>query len=115
MEYPSKLIEDAVNQVSKLPGIGKKTALRLVLHLIKDKEESTLLLTDALKKLPPTFLQTIAKAVQENRFNTLSSAYFLMAYQAYSDAVPAEVAKQLATELDQVFETWFIPRFTAFD
>ncbi len=51
MEYPSKLIEDAVNQVSKLPGIGKKTALRLVLHLIKDKEESTLLLTDALKKL----------------------------------------------------------------
>ncbi len=51
MEYPSKLIEDAVNQVSKLPGIGKKTALRLVLHLIKAKEESTLLLTDALKKL----------------------------------------------------------------
>lgn len=51
MEYPSKLIEDAVNQISKLPGIGKKTALRLVLHLIKSKEESTLLLTDALNKL----------------------------------------------------------------
>lgn len=51
MEYPSKLIEDAVNQVSKLPGIGKKTALRLVLYLIKEKEESTLLLTEALKKL----------------------------------------------------------------
>jgi len=51
---------------------------------------------DDLKKLPPTFLQTIAKAVQENRFNTLSSAYFLMAYQAYSDAVPAEAMKQMA-------------------
>ena len=51
MEYPSKLIEDAVNQISKLPGIGKKTALRLVLHLIKSKEENTLLLTDALNKL----------------------------------------------------------------
>ena len=51
MEYPSKLIEDAVNQISKLPGIGKKTALRLVLHLIKSKEESTLLLTEALNKL----------------------------------------------------------------
>lgn len=51
MEYPSKLIEDAVNQISKLPGIGKKTALRLVLHLIKEKEESTLLLTEALNKL----------------------------------------------------------------
>jgi alpha-2-macroglobulin len=51
---------------------------------------------DALKKLPPAFLQSIAKGIQENRFNTLSSAYFLMAYQAYSDAVPAEAVKQMA-------------------
>lgn len=51
MDYPSKLIEDAVNQVAKLPGIGKKTALRLVLHLIKSKEENTTALTDALSKL----------------------------------------------------------------
>jgi len=51
VDYPSKLIEDAVNQVAKLPGIGKKTALRLVLHLIKNKEEHTSSLTDALNKL----------------------------------------------------------------
>lgn len=51
MEFPSKLIEEAVNQVSKLPGIGKKTALRLVLHLIKDSHETTSALTDALNKL----------------------------------------------------------------
>lgn len=51
MDYPSKLIEDAVNQISTLPGIGKKTALRLVLHLIKDKEESTTALTESLNKL----------------------------------------------------------------
>ena len=51
MEFPSKLIEEAVNQISKLPGIGKKTALRLVLHLIKDRPESTFALTDALSKL----------------------------------------------------------------
>lgn len=51
MDYPSKLIEDAVNQISKLPGIGKKSALRLVLHLIKQKEESTFLLTESLNKL----------------------------------------------------------------
>jgi recombination protein RecR len=51
VEYSSKLIEDAVNQVAKLPGIGKKTALRLVLHLIKEKEENTFTLTDALNKL----------------------------------------------------------------
>lgn len=51
MEYPSKLIEEAVSEVSKLPGIGKKTALRLVLHLIKEKEVSTYALTESLNKL----------------------------------------------------------------
>ena len=35
MNFPSKLVEDAVNEFAKLPGIGKKTALRLVLHLLK--------------------------------------------------------------------------------
>ena len=35
MKFPSKIIENAVNQLSSLPGIGKKTALRLVLHLVK--------------------------------------------------------------------------------
>ncbi len=34
-EYPSKLIEQAVNEFASLPGIGKKTALRFVLHLLK--------------------------------------------------------------------------------
>jgi recombination protein RecR len=51
VEYPSKLIEEAVNQISKLPGIGKKTALRLVLHIIREREESTVALTEALSKL----------------------------------------------------------------
>jgi recombination protein RecR len=51
VEYPSKLIEEAVNQVAKLPGIGKKTALRLVLHMVKSKEENTLALTEALTNL----------------------------------------------------------------
>ena len=51
MEYSSKLIEEAVNEVSKLPGIGKKTALRLVLHLVKENENRTLALTEALNKL----------------------------------------------------------------
>lgn len=38
MNFPSKLVEDAVNEISRLPGIGKKTALRLTLHLLKQKE-----------------------------------------------------------------------------
>ncbi len=48
MQYPSKLIEDAVNEISQLPGIGKKTALRLVIHLLKQDKESTLHLSEAL-------------------------------------------------------------------
>jgi len=40
MNFPSQLIEDAVNEFARLPGVGKKTALRLVLHLLKeDKQE----------------------------------------------------------------------------
>ncbi len=51
MEFPSKLIEDAVNEIAKLPGIGKKTALRLVLHLVKENKQKTIALTDALSKM----------------------------------------------------------------
>lgn len=38
MNIPSKLIEDAVEQMSSLPGVGKKTALRLVLHLLQRED-----------------------------------------------------------------------------
>ena len=48
MNYPSQLIENAVNEISKLPGIGKKTALRLTLHLLKREEPQTRTLADAL-------------------------------------------------------------------
>jgi recombination protein RecR len=41
MEFSSKLIEKAVNEMSQLPGIGKRTALRLVLHLLKQPKEQT--------------------------------------------------------------------------
>lgn len=51
MNFPSKLIENAVNEISRLPGIGKKTALRLVLHLLKQKENTTIELSDALLAL----------------------------------------------------------------
>lgn len=39
MQFPSSLLENAVAEFSKLPGIGKKTALRLVLHLLKQDPE----------------------------------------------------------------------------
>ena len=39
MNFSSKLLEDAVAEFSKLPGIGQKTALRLVLHLLNKEQE----------------------------------------------------------------------------
>lgn len=51
MDFSSKLLERAVDEVSRLPGIGKRTALRLVLHLLKQPNENTKYLTDALTHL----------------------------------------------------------------
>ena len=38
MEFPSRLVEDAVTELSRLPGIGRKTALRLALHILRKPE-----------------------------------------------------------------------------
>ena len=51
MDFSSKLLENAVNEVSRLPGIGKRTALRLVLHLLKQPKENTSYLSNALLSL----------------------------------------------------------------
>lgn len=51
MNFPSKLLENAVDQMAQLPGIGKRTALRLVLHLLKQPQEQTAALTSALSSL----------------------------------------------------------------
>jgi recombination protein RecR len=48
MEFSSKLLERAVNEMAQLPGIGKRTALRLVLHMLKQPTEQTQFLTQAL-------------------------------------------------------------------
>ncbi|MEM9417388.1 MAG: recombination mediator RecR [Bacteroidota bacterium] len=51
MHYSSKLIEEAVQEIATLPGIGKKTALRLALFLLKAPQEHTDRLTEALRRL----------------------------------------------------------------
>lgn len=48
MEFSSKLLEKAVHEMAQLPGIGKRTALRLVLHLLKQPTENTRYLSEAL-------------------------------------------------------------------
>lgn len=50
-KFPSKLLENAVNEFSKLPGIGRKTALRLVLHLLKQESNEVELFGNSLIQL----------------------------------------------------------------
>ena len=47
-QYPSKLLENAVSQFSRMPGIGRKTALRLVLHLLRQEDSDVEQLASAL-------------------------------------------------------------------
>ena len=51
MEFPSKIVEEAVTQFARLPGIGKKTALRMVLHLLKQDIDPVQKLTQSLLNL----------------------------------------------------------------
>ncbi|MEL6969883.1 MAG: recombination mediator RecR [Bacteroidota bacterium] len=51
MQFSSKLIEEAVDAFSSLPGIGRKTALRLVLHLVQQPDDFTGSFTEAIAKM----------------------------------------------------------------
>jgi len=54
MDFSSKLLENAVHEMSQLPGIGKRTALRLVLHLLKQPEQNTQRLSHSLLEMRST-------------------------------------------------------------
>lgn len=49
--FPSKILEDAVNEFSALPGVGQKTALRLVLHLLRQDKPALMSFGNAILKL----------------------------------------------------------------
>jgi recombination protein RecR len=51
MQFSSALLENAVAEFAKLPGIGKKTALRMVLHLLKQEPEKTELFTETIARM----------------------------------------------------------------
>lgn len=51
MDFSSKLLENAVNEMSQLPGIGRRTALRLVLHMLKQPKEQTQRLSESLDRM----------------------------------------------------------------
>jgi len=50
-KYPSRLLENAVNEFAKLPGIGRKSALRLVLHLLRQNTEDVNIFGNSLIEL----------------------------------------------------------------
>ena len=56
-QYPSQLLERAVQEFSRLPGVGRKTALRLVLHLLRQTDDDVL-----------QFTETIARMKQEVKY-----------------------------------------------
>jgi recombination protein RecR len=51
MQFSSSLLENAVNEFAKLPGIGKKTALRLVLHLLRQQQNDVSQFSDVISKM----------------------------------------------------------------
>src|SRR6476646_559847 len=51
MQFSSSLLESAVNEFAKLPGIGKKTALRLVLHLLKQNNNDVVQFSEVISKM----------------------------------------------------------------
>src|SRR6185503_339607 len=51
MQFSSQLLENAVNEFARLPGIGKKTALRLVLHLLKQQENDVQQFSEVVAKM----------------------------------------------------------------
>jgi recombination protein RecR len=57
MKYPSKILENAVKSISTLPGIGKKTALRLALHLIHDKTDKASMIAKSLIDLDEQIME----------------------------------------------------------
>jgi len=77
MEYPSKLVEKAVEEISKLPGIGKRTALRLTFHLLKEEKKSVQNLVHALSDLreKTVYCQSCHSISDKEICNICSSAY----------------------------------------
>ena len=58
-QYPSSLLEQAVTELSHLPGVGRKTALRLALHILRRDESEGVALGEAIINLRHKILQDL--------------------------------------------------------
>ena len=76
MAYSSKLIEQAITEVAKLPGIGKKSALRIVLHLLKQEPIETNLLAKGLEELRENIKYcTVCYNISDNEVCSICSSH----------------------------------------
>jgi len=76
MAYSSKLIEQAITEVSKLPGIGKKSALRIVLHLLRQEPVETNLLAKGLEDLRENIKYcTVCHNISDDEVCTICSSH----------------------------------------
>lgn len=96
MQYSSKIIEQAVDAFSRLPGVGKKTALRYVLHLIRQNSDDTNYLSNIIQQLKSD-LKFCAKChnICENEFcevcsNPKRDENLLCVVQDYRDVMAIE-------------------------
>ena len=79
MQFSSQLLENAVNEFAKLPGIGKKTALRLVLHLLKQEENNVQQFSEVIAKMRNEikFCQRCYNVADGDIVTTLAKFYFI--------------------------------------
>lgn len=76
MAYSSKLIEQAIIEVAKLPGIGKKSALRIVLHLLRQEPTETTLLAKGLEDLRENIKYcTVCYNISDNEVCSICSSH----------------------------------------
>ena len=76
MAYSSKLIEQAIIEVAKLPGIGKKSALRIVLHLLRQEPTETTLLAKGLEDLRENIKYcTVCYNISDNKVCSICSSH----------------------------------------
>ena len=58
-DYPSVILEQAVNQMASLPGVGRRTALRLVLHLLRQPEADVEAFSNAFIRLKKEIIEKV--------------------------------------------------------
>ena len=111
MQFSSRLIENAVEEFSKLPGVGKKTALRLVLHLLKQDPNQTTELAHALVDLR-TNIKYCEKCFNIEDCLEISDqcgvpvVFDTHHYTCYNILHPQETFKPESNYLPAILETW---------